>query len=79
MAASTSPLRADQFLDLTGGAWSTKARLIGDEDPDEWDLPLSQRECRRATCEKWEAKFDGTEDALDARLVMATARLIKRL
>ena len=28
---------------------------------------------------KWKAKFDAAEDALDAHLVMAAARLMKRL
>ncbi len=34
---------------------------------------------RWATCKKWEAKFDAAEGALDAHLVMAAARLMKRL
>jgi hypothetical protein len=34
---------------------------------------------RRATYEKWEAKFDAAEDALDAHVLMAAARLMKRL
>jgi hypothetical protein len=34
---------------------------------------------RWATYERWVAKYDAAEKMLDARLVMATARLMKRL
>jgi hypothetical protein len=74
---------ASQFLDPIGRAWRTKAkvkaRLIGDEDPDEWDLPPKPKGMRWATYEKWEAKFDAAEDAIDAHLMMAAARLMKQL
>jgi hypothetical protein len=55
-----------------------KARLIGDEDPDEWDLPPKPKGMRWATYEKWEAKFDAAEDAIDALCGLALARLMKR-
>ncbi len=73
---------ASQFLDPIGRAWRTKAkvkaRLIGDEDPDEWDLPPKPKGMRWKTYEKWKAKFDAAEEALDAHCGMALARLMKR-
>ena len=44
---------ASQFLNPVGRAWRTKAkvkaRLIGDEDPDVWDLPTKPKRMRRRT------------------------------
>ena len=72
---------ASQFLDPIGRAWrikaKVKARLIGDEDPDEWDLPPKPKGMRWATYEKWEAKYDAAEEALDAHCSLALARLMK--
>jgi hypothetical protein len=46
---------ASQFLDPVGRTWRTKAkiknRLIGDEDPDEWDLPPKPKRMRLNTYE----------------------------
>jgi len=74
---------ASQFLDPIGRAWRTKAKvkaaLLGDEDPDEWDVPPRPKGMRWATYERWVAKYDAAEDMLNAHLVMATARLMKRL
>jgi hypothetical protein len=74
---------ASQFLDPVGRAWRTKAkvkaRLLGDPDPDEWDLPPKPKRMRWATYERWEAKYDAAEDRLDDQLVIAAARLLKRL
>jgi hypothetical protein len=74
---------ASQFLDPIGRAWRTKAKvkaiLLGDEDPDEWDLPPKPKGMRWATYERWVAKYDAAEEMLDTQLVMATARLMKRL
>ena len=65
-----------------GPAWrikaKVKARLIGDEDPDEWDVPPKPKRMRWKTYEKWEAKFDAAEDALDAHCGLALARQMKR-
>jgi hypothetical protein len=73
---------ASQFLDPIGRAWRTKAKvkaaLLGEEDPDEWDLPPKPKGMRWATYEKWEAKYDEAEGTLDAQIVMAAARLMKR-
>jgi hypothetical protein len=74
---------ASQFLDPVGRAWRTKAkvkaRLLGDADPDEWDLPPKPKRMRWRTYERWEAKFDQAEEALDLQLCMAAARLLKHL
>jgi hypothetical protein len=74
---------ASQFLDPIGRVWRTKAKvkvaLLGDEDPDEWDLPPKPKGMRWATYERWVAKYDAAEDRLNAQLVMAAARLMKRL
>ncbi|WP_457091465.1 hypothetical protein [Microvirga sp. P5_D2] len=51
----------------------------GDEDPDEWDLPPKPKGMQWATYERWVARYDAAEEMLDAQLVMATARLMKRL
>jgi hypothetical protein len=74
---------ASQFLDPIGRAWRTKAKvkaaLLGDEDPDEWDLPPKPKGMRWATYERWAARYDAAEEMLDTQLVMAAARLMKRL
>jgi hypothetical protein len=56
-----------------------KARPIGDEDPGEWDLPPKPKGRRWKNYEKWEARFDAAEDALDAHCRLALAQLMKRL
>jgi hypothetical protein len=74
---------ASQFLDPVGRAWRTKAKvkaaLLGDEDSDEWDLPPKPKGMHWATYEQWVAKYDAAEEMLDAQLIMAAARLMKRL
>jgi hypothetical protein len=61
---------ASQFLDPIGRAWRTKAKvkaaLLGDADPDEWDLPPKPKGMRWATYERWVAKYDTAEEMLDA-------------
>jgi hypothetical protein len=73
---------ASQFLDPIGRAWRTKAKvkaaLLGDEDPDEWDLPPKPQGMRWATYERWVAKYDAAEEMLDAQLAMAAARLMRK-
>jgi hypothetical protein len=74
---------ASQFLDPIGRAWRTKAKvnaaLLGDADPDEWNLPPKPKGMHWPTYEKWEAKYDAADEMLDAQLVLAAARLKKRL
>lgn len=73
---------ASQFLDPIGRAWRTKARvkttLLGDADPDEWDLPPKPKGMRWATYERWVAKYDAAQEMLDAQLAMAAARLMRK-
>jgi hypothetical protein len=47
--------------------------------PDEWDLPPKPKGMRWATYKRWVAKYDAAEEMLDAQLVMAAARLMKRI
>jgi len=72
---------ASQFLDPVGRAWRTKARvkarLIGDSDPDEWDLPPKPKWMRLSTYARWEAKYDEAED-LEEQCAFAVARLMNR-
>ncbi len=72
---------ASQFLDASGRAWRTKAkvkaRLLGDGDPDEWDLPPRPKRMRQKTYERWEAKYDETEERLEYECALALARLGK--
>lgn len=74
---------ASQFLNPIGRAWWTKAKvkaaLIGDEDPDEWDLPPTPKGMQWATHKRSVDRYDAAEEMLDARLILAAARLMKRL
>jgi hypothetical protein len=49
-----------------------------DNDSAEWDLPPKPKGMGWAIFERWVARYDA-EDTFDAQLVMATARLMKRL
>jgi hypothetical protein len=55
-----------------------EAWLLVDKDSAEWDLPPKPKGMGWATYERWVARYDA-EDTFDAQLVMATARLMKRL
>jgi len=70
---------ASQFLDPVGRAWrvkaKVKARLIGDKDPDEWDLPPKPKGMRWATYEKWEVKYDAVGGKLDVHCRLTLTRL----
>lgn len=74
---------ASQFLDPIGRAWRTKAKvkasLLGTEDPDEWDLPPRPKGMRWATYERWVARYDAAEEMLNTQLILAAARLMRRL
>lgn len=82
-ACSRRAAYASQFLDPVGRAWRTKAKvkaaLLGDDDPDEWDLPPKPKGMRWATYERWVSQYDAAEDMLNTQLVMTAARLMKRL
>jgi hypothetical protein len=71
-------LRLTGAAEEPGVAQKVKARLIADDDPDAWDLPPKPKRMRHRTYERWEAKYDQAEEALDNRLCSAVARLLKR-
>jgi hypothetical protein len=54
-----------------------KARVLGDADPDEWDLPPKPKWMRWRTYERWEAKYDQAEDVLDEQCALAVERLLR--
>ena len=72
---------ASQFLDPTARAWhikaKVKARLLGDADPDEWDLPPRPKGMRQKTYERLEARYDEAEERLEYECALALARLAK--
>lgn len=71
-----------QFLGRTDrahhGKSKIKALLIGDLDPNDWELPPRPKRMRRATYQKLESKFDRYEGELDAELVELIARWNRR-
>src|SRR4051795_2108914 len=73
---------ASQFLDPAGRAHYTqakvKARLLGDADPDEWELPPKPKWMRWSTYRRCEARYDAAEVALDEQLCRVAARLLSR-
>jgi hypothetical protein len=58
-----------------GGQAKIKARLIGDNNPDEWDLPPKPKWMRWATYNRLEARFDHYEAALDYGCAGLVAKL----
>jgi hypothetical protein len=72
---------ASQFLSPVDRAWrakaKVKARLLGDSDPDEWDLPPKPKWMRSRTYEKWETRFDRAEEVLDEQCALTVRRLLK--
>ena len=58
-----------QFQDATNrahrGKERIKARLIGDLDPDEWDLPPKPKWMRQKTYNRYEERFDHYQAVLD--------------
>jgi hypothetical protein len=71
-----------QFNDATNRAHAGKARiksrLIANLDPDEWDLPPKPKWMRWATYNRYEARFDQYEDALDYGCVSLIAKLMAK-
>ena len=55
-----------------------KVRLIGDCDPDEWDLPPKPKWMRWRTYNRYVDKYDAYEDILDWGTVELVARLFGR-
>jgi hypothetical protein len=70
-----------QFLTATNRAHAGKARiktlLIGDNNPDEWDLPPKPKWMRWATYNSYVERYDGYEAILDSALAAKlTARKV---
>ena len=82
-ARKTPSGRRIQPRDFDSGIKRTKAKvkaaLLGNEGPDEWDLPPKPMGMRWSTYERWVARYNAAEEMLDAQLAMAAARLMKRL
>jgi hypothetical protein len=55
-----------------------KARLIGDCDPDEWDLPPKPKWMRWRTDQRYVDKYDRYESVLDEGTLALVARLMGR-
>jgi hypothetical protein len=60
------------------GQAKIKARLIGDRDPDEWDLPPKPKWMRWRTYQRYVDKYDHYEAVLDEGTFAALARLLRR-
>ena len=71
---------ASQFLDPENrahrGKAKIKARLIGDCDPDEWDLPPKPKWMRWTTYNRYEERFDRYEDILEDGIVKLMAKFL---
>jgi hypothetical protein len=67
-----------QFQDPSDRAYlgkeRIKARLIGDLDPDAWDLPPKPKWMRWATYSRYVERFDDYEQRLDNAFIVSTAR-----
>jgi hypothetical protein len=60
------------------GQAKIKARLIGDCDPDDWDLPPKPKWMRWRTYRRYVDKYDHYEGVLDEGTFTALARLLRR-
>ena len=71
---------ASQFLDADNrahrGKAKIKARLIGDCDHDEWDLPPKPKWMRWSTYNRLVEKFDSYEEVLDRGIAELMAKLL---
>src|SRR3954452_9031148 len=69
-----------QFNDASnrahGGIARIKSRLIGDLDPDEWDLPPKPKWMRWATYNKHSKRYDRYEDILDRGTMALAAKFL---
>ena len=59
------------------GKAKIKARLLGDSDPEEWDLPPRPRGMRVKTYDRLVAQFDADQSKLDGGLAALTTKWIK--
>lgn len=72
---------ASQFNDATNRAHAgqarIKARLIGDLDPDDWDLPPKPKRMRWKTYNRFVERFEHYEAKLDHACTLLAAKLTK--
>jgi hypothetical protein len=72
---------ASQFLDADNrahrGKAKIRARLIGDCDPDEWDLPPKPKWMRWSTYNRLVDRYDAYEDILDRGIAELMAKWLK--
>jgi hypothetical protein len=61
------------------GQAKIKSRLIGNRDPDEWDLPPKPKWMRWSKYNRYVQKFDSYEDILDRHTIEVAARLMSRV
>jgi len=76
----TTSCLCPQFLDADNRAHRGKAKikapLIGDCDPDEWDLPPKPKWMRWSTYNRLVEKFDSYEEVLDRGIAELMAKLL---
>jgi hypothetical protein len=60
------------------GQAKIKARLIGDYDPDDWDVPPKPKWMRWRTYNQYVARYDAYEDILDQGSLSLALKLINR-
>jgi hypothetical protein len=60
------------------GKAKIKSRLIGDCDPELWELPPKPKGMRWSTYLRLEQRFDRYEEVLDDHLIGVIARLMGR-
>jgi hypothetical protein len=61
---------------VSQGKSKIKRRLIGNLDPDDWDLPPKPKWMRWRTYDRYVARFDRYEELLDREICVAAARLM---
>jgi hypothetical protein len=73
---------ASQFADPDNGAHigqaKIKQRLIGDCDPDEWDLPPKPKWMRWRTYDRYVERYDAYEAILDYGIAELVAKLLSK-
>jgi hypothetical protein len=71
---------SSQFLDQTNrahrGKAKIKAKLIGDHDPDEWDLPPKPKWMRWLTYDRYVERFDKYQAILDEGVEVLWEKLV---
>jgi hypothetical protein len=60
------------------GTERIKQRLIGDLDPEDWDLPPKPRWMRWKTYHRYVDQFERYEAAIDAGALSRVTRLLRR-